>query len=383
MSTTSAKGFLASGISAGLKSKGGKDVSLIVNQGPNYDAAAVFTSNKVKAAPVIWTQEIIKNKKLKAVILNSGGANACTGPGGFEDTHKTAEHLAKILSVGPIEIAVCSTGLIGTRLDMPKLLTGIDQAHKNLNQDGGIEAAQAIMTTDSHHKVSEIISDGWIIGAMIKGAGMLAPDMATMLCVITTDADISHLDHQKILQDATDLTLNRVDSDGCTSTNDTVILMSSGASAIKPNEHEFSISLKKLMSNLSLQLVNDAEGATKVITIEVNNAKSDADAVKVARAIARNNLLKCAMFGQDPNWGRILAAVGTADAYLESDLIDVYLNSIQVCSKGAALADQKTVALKDRDVSIKIDLNVGTNSATIYTNDLSTQYVHENSAYST
>ena len=383
MSTTSAKGFHASGVAAGLKSNGGKDIALIVNLGPNYNAAAVFTSNKVKAAPVIWTQEVIKNKKLKSVILNSGGANACTGHGGFEDSHKSAEHVAKILSVGPIEIAVCSTGLIGNRLDMPKLLAGIDQAHKKLNQDGGIDAAQAIMTTDSHHKVSEISGDGWIIGAMIKGAGMLAPDMATMLCVITTDADISHLDHQKILQDVTEITLNRVESDGCTSTNDTVILMSSGASAIKPSGNEFISLLKILMSDLSLQLINDAEGATKVITIEVVNAKSEADAVKAARAIARNNLLKCAMFGQDPNWGRILAAVGTADAYLESDLIDVYLNSIQVCSKGAALTVQKTVALKDRHVSIKIDLNVGINCATIYTNDLSTQYVHENSAYST
>ena len=383
MSVTAAKGFLASGVSAGLKSSGKKDVALIVNQGPNYDAAAVFTANKVKAAPVIWTQEVIKNKKLKAVVLNSGGANACTGPDGFADTHKTAEHVAELLSIGAIEVGVCSTGLIGNRLDMPKIINGIEQAHQHLKNNGGDDAAEAIITTDSHKKTAKLENQGWNIGAIIKGAGMLAPDMATMLCVITTDADISDLDHQLILQSATDKTLNRIDSDGCTSTNDTVILMSSGASGIKPDKEDFEKQLQLLMSDLASLLINDAEGATKVITIDVINAISESDAVNVGRSIARNNLLKCAMFGEDPNWGRILAAVGTSDATLNSDLIDVYLNGLQVCGNGAAMASSEKVNLKERSIQIRVDLKMGSDKATIFTNDLSTQYVHENSAYST
>ena len=383
MSVTAAKGFLASGVSAGLKSSGKKDVALIVNQGPKFDAAAVFTSNKVKAAPVIWTQEVIKNKKIKAVVLNSGGANACTGPDGFADTHKTAEYVAELLSIGAIEVGVCSTGLIGNRLDMPKLIKGIEQAHQHLKNDGGDDAAEAIITTDSHKKTAKLETQGWNIGAIIKGAGMLAPDMATMLCVITTDADISDLDHQLILQSATDKTLNRIDSDGCTSTNDTVILMSSGASGIKPDKEDFENQLQLLMSDLASLLINDAEGATKVITIDVINAKSESDAVNVGRSIARNNLLKCAMFGEDPNWGRILAAVGTAEANLNSDLIDVYLNGLQVCGNGAAIAASEKVDLKERSIQIRVDLKMGSDKATIFTNDLSTQYVHENSAYST
>jgi glutamate N-acetyltransferase/amino-acid N-acetyltransferase len=383
MSVSAAKGFLASGVSAGLKSSGKKDVALIVNIGPNYDAAAVFTSNKVKAAPVIWTQEVIKNKKLKAVVLNSGGANACTGPDGFADTHKSAEYVAELLSIGAIEVGVCSTGLIGNRLDMPKLIKGIEQAHQNLKSNGGDDAAEAIITTDSHKKTAKLETQGWNIGAIIKGAGMLAPDMATMLCVITTDADISDLDHQFILQSATDKTLNRIDSDGCTSTNDTVILMSSGASGIKPDKDVFENQLQLLMSDLASLLINDAEGATKVITIDVINAKSESDAVIVGRSIARNNLLKCAMFGEDPNWGRILAAVGTAEATINSDSIDVYLNEIQVCRNGAAITSPEEVNLKERSIHIEVDLKMGSDKATIYTNDLSTQYVHENSAYST
>ena len=383
MSVTAAKGFLARGVSAGLKSSGKKDVALIVNKGPKFDASAVFTSNKVKAAPVIWTQEIIKNKKLKAAVLNSGGANACTGPDGFADTHKTAEYVAELLSIGAIEVGVCSTGLIGNRLDMTKLIKGIEQAHQHLKNDGGDDAAEAIITTDSHKKTAKLETQGWNIGAIIKGAGMLAPDMATMLCVITTDADISDLDHQFILQSATDKTLNRIDSDGCTSTNDTVILMSSGASGIKPDKKDFENLLQLLMSDLASLLINDAEGATKVITIDVINAKSESDAVNVGRSIARNNLLKCAMFGEDPNWGRILAAVGTAEAILNSDLIDVYLNGIQVCRNGASITSPEKVNLKERSIHIKVDLKMGSDKTTIFTNDLSTQYVHENSAYST
>ena len=383
MSVTTPKGFDASGVAAGLKSSGEKDVALIVNNGPKYDASAVFTTNKVKAAPVVWTQEVIKNKKLKAVVLNSGGANACTGPEGFADTHSTAEHVAKMLSVGAIEIGVCSTGLIGNRLDMTKLISGIDEAYAKLSPEGGQDAAAAIITTDSHEKIAQVEKDSWSIGGIIKGAGMLAPDMATMLCVITTDADISQIDHQVVLQQCTDLTLNRIDSDGCTSTNDTVILMSSGASLEKPTIEDFKSQLQSLMSDLSNQLVNDAEGATKVIKIDVLNARNENEAVNVGRSIARNNLLKCAMFGEDPNWGRILAAVGTADAEIDSDKIDVYLNNAKVCANGSAIDLIEKVSLNDRNISIKVDLKIGTFTATIYTNDLSTQYVHENSAYST
>jgi glutamate N-acetyltransferase/amino-acid N-acetyltransferase len=383
MSVTTPKGFDASGVAAGLKSSGEKDVALIVNNGPKYDASAVFTTNKVKAAPVVWTQEVIKNKKLKAVVLNSGGANACTGPEGFADTHSTAEYVAKMLSVGAIEIGVCSTGLIGNRLDMTKLISGINNAYAKLSPEGGQDAAAAIITTDSHEKIAQVEKDSWSIGGIIKGAGMLAPDMATMLCVITTDADISQIDHQLVLQQCTDLTLNRIDSDGCTSTNDTVILMSSGASLEKPTMEDFKSQLQTLMSDLSIQLINDAEGATKVIKIEVLNARNENEAVNVGRSIARNNLLKCAMFGEDPNWGRILAAVGTADAEIDSDKIDVYLNNAKVCANGSAIDLSEKVSLNDRNISIKVDLKIGTFTATIYTNDLSTQYVHENSAYST
>lgn len=383
MSVTTPKGFDASGVAAGLKSSGEKDVALIVNNGPKYDASAVFTTNKVKAAPVVWTQEVIKNKKLKAVVLNSGGANACTGPEGFADTHSTAEYVAKMLSVGAIEIGVCSTGLIGNRLDMTKLISGINNAYAKLSPEGGQDAAAAIITTDSHEKIAQVEKDSWSIGGIIKGAGMLAPDMATMLCVITTDADISQIDHQLVLQQCTDLTLNRIDSDGCTSTNDTVILMSSGASLEKPTMEDFKSQLQNLMSDLSNQLINDAEGATKVIKIEVLNARNENEAVNVGRSIARNNLLKCAMFGEDPNWGRILAAVGTADAEIDSDKIDVYLNNAKVCANGSAIDLIEKVSLNDRNISIKVDLKIGTFTATIYTNDLSTQYVHENSAYST
>lgn len=383
MSVTTPKGFDASGVAAGLKSSGEKDVALIVNNGPKYDASAVFTTNKVKAAPVVWTQEVVKNKKLKAVVLNSGGANACTGPEGFADTHSTAEYVAKMLSVGAIEIGICSTGLIGNRLNMTKLISGIDDAYAKLSPEGGQDAAAAIITTDSHEKIAQVEKDSWSIGGIIKGAGMLAPDMATMLCVITTDADISEIDHQLVLQQCTDLTLNRIDSDGCTSTNDTVILMSSGASLEKPTMEDFKSQLQTLMSDLSNQLINDAEGATKVIKIEVFNARNENEAVNVGRSIARNNLLKCAMFGEDPNWGRILAAVGTADAEIDSDKIDVYLNNAKVCSNGSAIDLSEQVSLNDRNISIKVDLKIGTYTATIYTNDLSTQYVHENSAYST
>ena len=383
MSVTFPKGFTASGVAAGLNKAEKKDVAVVVNKGPNFDAAAVFTKNKVKAAPVIWTQQVIKNKKLKAILLNSGGANACTGPEGFADTHKSAEHMAQKLSIGAVEIGVCSTGIIGNRLDMPNLISGINKAIESLNQDGGNDAAEAILTTDSHAKQSIFEINGWRIGSMIKGAGMLAPDMATMLCVITTDADLSDINLDSALKHVTDKTLNRIDSDGCTSTNDTVILMASGASNVKPSIKDFQDALMVVMSDLSLQLINDAEGASKVIKIEVINTVSENDAVIVGRSIARNNLLKCAMFGEDPNWGRILAAVGNSEAHLDSNLIDVKLNSVLVCKNGSSLNKDILVDLSKREIDILVDLHMGDESAVIYTNDLSNQYVHENSAYST
>ena len=383
MSVTFPKGFTASGVAAGLNKAEKKDVAVVVNDGPNYDAAAVFTKNKVKAAPVIWTQQVIKNKKLKAILLNSGGANACTGPEGFADTHKSAEHMAQKLSIGAVEIGVCSTGIIGNRLDMPNLISGINKAIESLNQDGGNDAAEAILTTDSHAKQSIFEINGWRIGSMIKGAGMLAPDMATMLCVITTDADLSDINLDSALKHVTDKTLNRIDSDGCTSTNDTVILMASGASNVKPSIEDFQDALMTVMLDLSLQLINDAEGASKVIKIEVINTVSENDAVNVGRSIARNNLLKCAMFGEDPNWGRILAAVGNSEAHLDSNLIDVKLNSVLVCKNGSSLSKDTLVDLSKREIDILVDLHMGDESAVIYTNDLSNQYVHENSAYST
>ena len=383
MSVTFPKGFTASGVAAGLKKAGKKDVAVVVNKGPNFDAVAVFTKNKVKAAPVIWTQQVIKNRKLKAILLNSGGANACTGPEGFADTHNSAEHMAQKLSIGAVEVGVCSTGIIGNRLDMPNLISGINKAIESLTQDGGNDAAEAILTTDSHAKQSIFEINGWRIGSMIKGAGMLAPDMATMLCVITTDADLSDIDLDSALKHVTDKTLNRIDSDGCTSTNDTVILMASGASKIKPSIKDFQHALMVVMSDLSLQLINDAEGASKVIKIEVINTVSENDAVIVGRSIARNNLLKCAMFGEDPNWGRILAAVGNSEAHLDSNLIDVKLNSVLVCKNGSSLSKDILVDLSKREIDIQVDLHMGDESAIIYTNDLSNQYVHENSAYST
>ena len=291
--------------------------------------------------------------------------------------------MAQKLSIGAVEIGVCSTGIIGNRLDMPNLISGINKAIESLNQDGGNDAAEAILTTDSHAKQSIFEINGWRIGSMIKGAGMLAPDMATMLCVITTDADLSDINLDSALKHVTDKTLNRIDSDGCTSTNDTVILMASGASNVKPSIKDFQDALMVVMSDLSLQLINDAEGASKVIKIEVINTVSENDAVIVGRSIARNNLLKCAMFGEDPNWGRILAAVGNSEAHLDSNLIDVKLNSVLVCKNGSSLNKDILVDLSKREIDILVDLHMGDESAVIYTNDLSNQYVHENSAYST
>lgn len=375
-------GFIAAGVASGLKSSGALDMTLIVNQGPSFNAAAVFTSNKVIAAPVIWSKEVIKGKQVRAAILNSGGANACTGPQGFADTHKTAETVGELLGISSGEVIVCSTGLIGERLPMDKVLVGISQLSKTLEASSLEKVARSIMTTDSVPKIASILSDGVTVTGVAKGAGMLAPALATMLCVVMTDAIIP--DHcQEIFQKVADRTFNRIDSDGCTSTNDTVLLMASGASDITLADSQLEELLTNVCADLASQLIADAEGSTKSIAITVKGADSEIGAVEVARACARNNLLKCAIFGGDPNWGRVLAAVGTANAQMDPNNIDVILNGVHVAKASAPFQDKSTVSFADRHVQIEINLNVGNHQATVMTNDLSHDYVHENSAYST
>lgn len=382
MSVTFANGFLASGVKAGIKTSGNHDVALVVNQGPNFSSAAVFTSNKFKAAPVLWTQEIMKTADLRAVILNSGGANACTGSDGFADSHKTAEHVAGILQIAPINVAVCSTGLIGMRLPMDKLLTGCDQAKTELSENGGSDAALAIMTTDSKPKTSQFELEGFKIGGMAKGAGMLAPGLATMLVCITTDAEISNQELQTALDFATEHSFNRIDSDGCMSTNDTVLVLANGASGVKPNAKDFTDGLLYVCKDLARQLIGDAEGSTKDIQIKVANAATESEAVEVARAISRSNLLKCAIHGEDPNWGRVLSAAGTTSANFDADQVDVALNGVWVCKNGMTGENRNLVNMKERVVCIDVNLNSGNAHAELWTNDLTAMYVHENSAYS-
>ena len=376
------QGFRSASAAAGLKSTGALDLTIIENQGPNFTAAAVFTTNKVVAAPVTWSRQVAKGGIVRAVVLNSGGANACTGPQGFADTHKTAEHVGQSLNVSSGEVVVCSTGLIGELLPMPKIYAGIESIVPALSNDGLQTSAQAIMTTDSVPKIATANFNGAEFAGIAKGAGMLAPALATMLSVIMTDAVVSE-NAQEIFQRATDRTYNRIDSDGCTSTNDTVLFMSSGASSVKITDHELEDMLMQVCGSLSAQLIADAEGSTKTVAIKVFNAASEKDAVVVGRACARNNLLKAAIFGRDPNWGRVLAAVGTADAQMDPLAIDVRLNGVQVCTNSAPDGDKTMVNFDARLVEIDIDLKVGTSTATIMTNDLTHDYVHENSAYST
>jgi len=384
MSVTFARGFRASGVVAGLKSSGNKDVALVVNEGPSSVAAGVFTSNRVKAAPVQWTQQCAQSQSFRAVVLNSGGANACTGPDGFADTRHAAEHVASLLGIGAIDVAVCSTGLIGKRLPMDKLIAGVDAALSQLSLDGGIEASEAIMTTDSVPKRATYESTtGWRVGGMAKGAGMLAPGLATMLVVITTDADVTAEQCDSALRESTHVTFDRIDSDGCMSTNDTVLLLASAASGVSPDAAEFTNAVQQVCAELARQLIGDAEGATKDIKIVVESAASEAEAVEVARVVSRSNLLKCAIHGEDPNWGRVLSAVGTTKAAFEADQIDVDFNSVAVCRNGSALAEEPAVDLTGREVEIVIALNAGAATATLWTNDLTAMYVHENSAYST
>jgi glutamate N-acetyltransferase/amino-acid N-acetyltransferase len=375
-------GFTAASCAAGLKSSGALDLTLVVNNGPNFDAAAVYTSNQVVAAPVIWSKQVTKDKIVRAAILNSGGANACTGPQGFADTHKTAEYVGELLNISSGEVVVCSTGLIGELLPMEKILSGIDVISKSLKTDALTEVAQAIMTTDSVAKIATYKSANFEVSGVAKGAGMLAPALATMLSVIMTDAVLPE-NAQEVFKRVCDRTYNRIDSDGCTSTNDTVLLMGSGASGYEPADSELEDLLMQVCGSLSQQLIADAEGSTKTVAINVFGAVNEAEAVEVARACARNNLLKCAIFGGDPNWGRVLAAVGTAQAQLNPLNIDVTLNGVQVAKASAPFADRNQVSFADRLVTIDINLNMGSALATVFTNDLSHDYVHENSAYAT
>lgn len=382
MSVTAAKGFTAAGIAAGIKENGNPDLALVVNDGPRRAAAGVFTSNRVKAAPVLWSEQVLRSGQVSAVVLNSGGANACTGPQGFQDTHATAEKAAEVLGRGAIEVAVCSTGLIGVLLPMDKLLKGVETAAGALSEHGGEKAAIAIKTTDTVHKTSVVGRDGWTVGGMAKGAGMLAPGLATMLVVLTTDADLDGEVLDEALRAATRVTFDRVDSDGCMSTNDTVLLLASGTSGVTPGYDEFAEAVRQVCDDLGRQLIGDAEGAAKDIKVEVINAATEDDAVEVGRSIARNNLLKCAVHGEDPNWGRVLSAIGTTAAAFDPDRLNVAINGVWVCRNGSVGEDRELVDMRYREVHIVADLAAGGETATIWTNDLTADYVHENSAYS-
>ncbi|MDQ4038408.1 MAG: bifunctional glutamate N-acetyltransferase/amino-acid acetyltransferase ArgJ [Actinomycetota bacterium] len=382
MSITTAKGFRAAGVAAGLKPSGGLDVALVVNDGPSQAAAGVFTSNRVKAAPILWCEQVLTTGRLAAVVLNSGGANACAGPEGFADAHRTAEHLAGELEIGAIDVGLASTGLIGLRLPMPELLSGISVAVQELSADGGRNAAEAIMTTDSVPKQACLTRAGFTVGGMAKGAGMLAPGLATMLVVLTTDADADAAMLDAALRAACAVTFDRVDSDGAMSTNDTVLLLASGASGLAADQATLTEAVTAVCSDLAQQLIADAEGSTKDISITVEQAASIDDAVEVGRAIARNNLVKCAFYGADPNWGRILAAVGTTSAAFDPSDLDVVLNGVETCRAGGIGEDRGGCDLTGRAVDVRVRLHAGLHEATVWTNDLSVGYVHENSAYS-
>ena len=388
MSVTAAAGFRAIGLAAGIKASGNPDMALVVNDGPLDVAAAVFTSNRFPAAPVTWSRQAVADGAARAVILNSGGANACTGPQGFADAHEMTERTAASLQsagadIGAGDVLVCSTGLIGELLPMERIRTGIDAAVAGLTSTGGPDAARAIMTTDSVPKTAQLTTGGYTVGGMAKGAGMLAPTLATMLVVITTDAVIDADLADTAVRLASSLSFDRIDSDGCMSTNDTVILMASGASGVTPDPASFTDAVTEVCADLARQLIGDAEGASKDIAITVRAAASESDALEAARAISRSNLLKCAIHGEDPNWGRILSALGTTSAIFESDQVDVAINGVWVCRGGGVGDSRDLVDMSDRLVQIDVDLGAGESEATILTNDLTADYVHENSAYAT
>lgn len=382
MSITHPRGFSAAGIRAGLKSTGDRDLALVVSQGPRYDGASVFTKNRCKANPILWSERVVADGTFQAIVLNSGGANCYTGPDGFETTHAVAERVAGHLGIGAIDVVVCSTGLIGLANPREQVVAGVDAAYAALSGTGGSEAAEAIMTTDSVNKQVVVEGAGWSIGAMAKGAGMLAPQLATMLVVLTTDAIVEADELDRALRAATRVSFDRLDSDGCMSTNDTVAIMASGASGITPSTEDFTAALTQACSELTMQLLKDAEGADHEIAITVLGAASEDDAVEVGRSVARSNLFKAAIFGQDPNWGRVLASIGTTEAAFDPIDLDVAMNGVWVCRESTPNEDPATVDLSDREVSVTIDLKVGTERATVWTNDLTHAYVHENSAYS-
>jgi glutamate N-acetyltransferase/amino-acid N-acetyltransferase len=387
VSVTTPSGFRAAGVTAGLKASGRPDLALVVNDGPLQVAAGVFTSNRVVAAPVVWSRQAVSDGIASAVVLNSGGANACTGPEGFLDAHRTAEHVAAVLGVSAGDVLVCSTGLIGERLPMGVLLAGADEAVTALSAAGGPDAAVAIMTTDTVAKTVHVAGDGWSVGGMAKGAGMLAPGLATMLVVLTTDAVVTATQADAALRAATRTTFDRVDSDGCMSTNDTVLLLASGASGVTVADADLADAVARAAAQLARALVGDAEGASHDIAVTVTNAETEDAAVAVARAVTRSNLFKAAVFGNDPNWGRVLAAVGTVPvevAAFDADALDVTINGVTVCRAGGVGEDRTLVDLAaDREVRVTVDLHAGGASATVWTNDLTHDYVHENSAYST
>jgi len=382
VSVTAPQGFEAAGVAVGLKSTGKKDFALVVNRGPLTSAAVVFTSNRAKANPIIWSQQVASDGIVSAIVLNSGGANCFTGAQGFQTTHATAEAVGEALGVSAGDVLVCSTGLIGDQLDLSKLLTGVTESAKALSADGGLDAAQAIMTTDSKHKVTTFEGDGWMIGGMAKGAGMLAPGLATMLVVITTDAVLDSAQLDAALRGATRLSFDRLDSDGCMSTNDQVSLLASGASGVTPDLEAFQAALETVCTSLAQQLQGDAEGASHDIDIIVTGAATEEQAAEVGRSVARNNLFKAAIYGNDPNWGRVLAAIGTTTATFDPYNVDVSMNGVRVCSQGGPDRPRTEVDLTPRAVKLEIELFSGSASATIFTNDLTHEYVHENSAYS-
>ncbi len=381
---TAAAGFRAAGVHAGLRATKAPDVALVVNDGPIDAAAGVFTSNRFQAAPVLWSRQAVADGRLRAVVLNAGGANACTGPEGFLDTHHTAEKVAQTLTLSAADVAVCSTGLIGERLAMPALLGGVEAAAASLSEHGGADAADAIRTTDTRAKTASVThADGWTVGGMAKGAGMLAPALATMLCVVTTDAVADAATLDRCLRQAVRHSFDRLDSDGCMSTNDTVLLLAGGASGVTPDEAALAAAVHQVCQDLARQLLADAEGASKEITIEVSGAATEDEALEVGRAVARSNLLKCALYGNDPNWGRVLSAVGTTSATFEPDRVNVTINGVAVCRAGAAGDPRDGVDLSGREVHIAIELGAGRSGTTVWTNDLTHDYVEENSAYST
>jgi glutamate N-acetyltransferase / amino-acid N-acetyltransferase len=382
VSVTNPRGFRAAGVTAGLKPSGSKDLALVVNDGPSFASAAVFTSNRCKANPVLWSQEVVKDGIVRAVVLNSGGANCYTGAEGFQTTHAVAERAAAGLGIGAADVVVCSTGLIGLTNDRDLLVRGVDVAVGELSADGGVHAATAIMTTDTVCKQVVVEGDGWSVGGMAKGAGMLAPQLATMLVVLTTDADVDAATADRALRAATRTTFDRLDSDGCMSTNDTVTLMCSGASGVAPTEEAFTDAVARACSDLAMQLLADAEGADHDITITVLSAATEAEAVEVGRSVARSALFKTAVFGKDPNWGRVLASIGTTSAQFDPGDLDVAMNGVWVCRRSTPDEDPARVDLDRREVTVTIDLKAGGATATVWTNDLTHAYVHENSAYS-